>query len=275
MPATLTVPEIDFLPLQYREQELNRRSHGWRVIVVAGFAGVLIVTTVYLWTLQARARAELDRITQLHAEATARAARLGELNAKLEPVISDAELVTYLRHPWPRSQLIAAIAAPQPSAVQLSKLHLTREAIVRPAAATAPPVSPTVAAENKQLPTKPAAQDLRKLKADCDEFRTDIVIEGTTGEAAALHEYLHELGRNPLFAKVELGLLQALPASRPSSATANAATAGFKFTARITVRPGYGQPSGPVPAKRAQHSSIATVEHAERRENVSTPNARF
>lgn len=259
MPTELNVPEIDFLPIEFRAQELHRRSHGWRAIVIVGFAGVLSVTTAYLRLIKVRAQAELDRVTQIHTEATDRTNHLGQLNSKLKPATDEAELLTYLRHPWPRSQLVAAIVRDQPEGILLSKLHLTREAIVRPASPTAAPVTVPTEAEKAQLAqASPAAQDLRKLKAECDEFRTEILIEGTAREVAGLHEYLHHLGKDPLFTKVELGLVQALANPAQPSGQAETTPTVFKFAARFTVKPGYGQAGGPEPTKHEkQRANIA------------------
>ena len=63
-----------------------------------------------------------------------------------------------------------------------------------------------------------------------------ITLEGETADGIALHRYLDRLNDAPLLDKVELHSLES---------TGNDTEVRFRFEARLTVQPGYGQPDGP------------------------------
>ena len=70
-------------------------------------------------------------------------------------------------------------------------------------------------------------------------METVVRISGTTSRSSAVHGYLSELGSVPLFSEAELDWIESSEAgpNRP------------RFDAFLVVRPGYGQPGGPIPAQ--------------------------
>ena len=126
----------------------------------------------------------------------------------------------------------------------LNDLHLYR---LQPAPTYGAPVrdrsraaSPATGEEEADKRTA-AQRDLADLQQLCDEASMVVSIKGATLDNAALHRYLAALERSPLFSKVELLTVE-------SSQTASAAA---RFSARLTVRPGYGQQDGPTAPQTA------------------------
>jgi Tfp pilus assembly protein PilN len=228
--------QIDFLPAAYREVSSKRKVSLWRLLVVALFGATIVGTALYQVHLNRDAELQLAGVENQYQGAMAETGRLAETQAKLQPIRATAELLTYLRHPWPRTQILTAVVTPLPEEITLSELHIFREK-VQPSVVkeeTARPGAEGAAAE--KLP--PAAIDLQKLREEFDNSRVVVSITGLTQDPAALHVYLAKLNRNHLFTKVTLGTIEAShDADRP----------GDKFSARLIVRPGYGQPGGPEP----------------------------
>ena len=83
----------------------------------------------------------------------------------------------------------------------------------------------------------PAARDLKRLRDELDHKQTIVTITGTSTESAALYAYLSELDKADLFLKVH-------PPSIETDKTDHGQTT--RFDATLVVRPGYGQPGGPV-----------------------------
>jgi hypothetical protein len=63
---------------------------------------------------------------------------------------------------------------------------------------------------------------------------------GITEDPTILNHYLEQLGRVTLFRRVDLHSAERVPGD---------ATGRMRFTARIILSPGYGQPKGPRPAE--------------------------
>jgi hypothetical protein len=97
---------------------------------------------------------------------------------------------------------------------------------------------------------------LVEFQETIDAANVVVTLKGTTRDNAALHIYLGQLGRSRLFAKVELLAIE-------SSETTPGGTS--RFGARLTVRSGYGQRSGPTPAESALRGPLAPVLRGEGR----------
>src|SRR4029077_12204634 len=88
-------------------------------------------------------------------------------------------------------------------------------------------------AEAKQL--DPAERDLRRLREEAAARETALVLRGCTSDTAARERYLVALGEEKLFVKVEMTSLEANAEQRAGT---------WRFSARLRIRPGYGQPGG-------------------------------
>jgi hypothetical protein len=240
--------EIDFLPVQYRQKRVQRRSQPWRIVVVASFAVLLATAVLSQQTRKRQVEKELAVVMPQYDLAVGQNRKLAELQAQLTTARNAASLFTYLRHPWPRTQLLDALLAPLPEEITFEKLQITGEA---PQSRLSPGRYARLSDEAEagqvdKLP--PAASDLKRLRDEFDATTVVVLISGVAWDSAALHRYLGELGRARLFSKTELDSLQS---------PQNDLAGGVVFRARLTVRPGYGQPGGPAGALKSAVAQTA------------------
>jgi hypothetical protein len=248
--------DLDFLPLEYRQKHARRRVQPWRVVVVAAFLALLAVAVFSQHQQRRQVEGDLAAILPLYDEAVREKTCLAEIHSRMQTANSEAELFTYLRHPWPRTQLLTAVLAPLPDAIKLQQFHVAREAPQGQASAGQRPGTDKKAEEEKAAKLPPAQRDLNLLREELDKTQTFVRIAGTAKESAALHRYLGDLAKSDLFSKAELRSIERIEGS---TATA------LRFQATLVVRPGYGQPGGPGKATEA-----AVVEN-KRRKLTGTP----
>ncbi|MBI3839454.1 MAG: hypothetical protein HY288_16160 [Planctomycetia bacterium] len=232
--------EIDLLPAEYRIRGVQRRTHVWRLLVILVFAWLFGSTTLIQHNQHASMRSKLAEVEAQYLQAAAHNTKSAEIKAQLQTERSSAELLTFLRHPWPRTQIMAAILEPLSDSITLTDWQILHEMVPRGTALIAPP------SDAKKPPTdKPArrARDLTRLLQENAEQHQFVLLVGHATEAAALHEYLARLGSNPLFAKIDLRSIENVIKEKSSGQP----TGTFHFTARAVLRPGYGQviPSNP------------------------------
>lgn len=240
--------DIDFLPVQHRQKRVQRRSQPWRIVAVALFVALLATGALSQRARKRRAEKELDEIVPQYELAVGRNRKLAELRAQLGTARNAAELFTYLRHPWPRTQLLAALLAPLPEGITIEQLQITRETPQDQAPAKRYSRRENEAEDDEVDKLPPAARDLRRLRDEFDKATTVVLISGTTGDSGVLHRYLGALGRASLFTKAELDSLESAedgPARTP------------EFRATLVVRPGYGQPGGPTRPKKIGVTQMA------------------
>lgn len=223
---------IDFLPQRYREARLKRSAGAWRILVVIVLCGMLLSTAVFQHRLLWQAEADLARIETIHTSATRLAKAMADEQAKFPGADNEASLFTYLRHPWPRTALINAVLAPIPESIRLSNLSLGFELPERPVG-EANEVKQDDPVDKSPSP----ARDLKRLRTELDGGRWVVTVNGSARDLADLHVYVAELERSSLFSKVELVSIDS-----PHTANSNEA----RFVVRVVIRPGYGQPRGPV-----------------------------
>jgi hypothetical protein len=236
--------DIDFLPAGYRESNARRLHRLWHMML----AGVLLAccaaaTTFQLW----QSFQILDEIAAVQAsyDATvALAARLDQTRARLDAERTEARLITYLAHPWPKSQIVAAILRPLNDAITLEEIRIGREQISGPPGVNrkTPPPALAPAAANDTARKAPAERDLKELQAEFDATRQVVHLSGVTHEGSELYHYIAALIQDPLVETAELSSLE----SNNKNETQGIKSLS-KFQARILIRPGYGQPRGPLP----------------------------
>ena len=263
--------DIDFLPPRYREECAQRKTHFLRVLSLIVFGVVLSSLAAVQWHTGRKLTSKLEAIAPIHERAHERTVQLTTLKNELARASDQAELLTYLRHPWPRTQLLSAIIEPMPESIKLSELTIGRqeeegEGVALPSQmARNTPTASTPEAESKE--TLSATQlDLKQLRAEFDPRQTIIHMAGETSNVSELHEYLGELASHSLILKAELRSIET--GGRDSIAT--------MFRARIELRPGYGQPNGPtralIPEKPLDPAAGPThqARQAERLERVGS-----
>jgi hypothetical protein len=238
--------EIDFLPNSYRERRLRVRLWAWRFAVLAGF-GVIICTIAALQFAQyQRARQRLAQMSKLRTQAEEKNASLASLQAELDAAQEFAELYTYLAHPWPRTQILSALAKPLPPSMCLSEVSIARTSM-SPSQQVLQN-RPLLASQQTNPKQRPARADLDRCRNACDAMVSVVHLAGETSEPTDVHGYVATLGASPLFASAELESLELVPTNEAVSKSA--------FHIRLKVRHGYGQPNGPSeppPALAATH----------------------
>lgn len=228
--------DIDFLPAEYRQQHAQRKRQVWQVLVAVLFAGLIGLGVFSQHLRRRQLQAELAATEQLRQEAARQNDDLAELQSRLQVAQADADLFTYLCHPWPRTQILDALLAPLPDEITFRKLAIE---VVAPAGQT--PAERRSRTDKKteeetlaKLP--PATQDLKQLREDFDPRQTIVTIVGATTDSAKLHAYIGRLNRAYLFQKAEVDRIEKSTSDPEAAET---------FSATIIVRPGYAQPGGP------------------------------
>jgi hypothetical protein len=230
--------DVDFLPQRYRRDRAGRSAVLWRSATAAALAGVLACAWLFDVSKRHLLERELAEATRQHDQMMALANECSALQSKLKAVDAEADLWTYLRHPWPKTQILATLAERLPPGLSLDEVRIGRgETMNQPAAGLLRDTIPARSADPAAPDTRtPAQRDLARLQASCDSTPVVALIRGTTIDMAELHGYLAQVGQAPLFSKAELVSLE-----RGSSRDQNR----YRFVARLTLCPGYGQPQGP------------------------------
>jgi hypothetical protein len=231
------VKTIDFLPDIYRQRAALRRARLW------WFAVFLLLGTAIgaSATAQAWLRRSLDQELIALApqfDATQEQVRtLTQLNAQITRANQEANLYTYLDHPWPRTQLLAEIVRPLPAGIRLSQLHIREEEQARTVAEAGPR---SLKADEPAAPVSPPEFDLTRLQEQLDRKLATMEIDGHTADVARLHAYVESVNRSPLVATAHIKSLEAAAAGQPGRT---------RFTLRVVVKPGLCQAGeGPPPA---------------------------
>ncbi|MBN2477611.1 MAG: PilN domain-containing protein [Pirellulales bacterium] len=242
--------DVDFLPVQYRQKDARRRAQPWRLIAVAAFLALLAGAAFSQHLRKRQVEGELDSILPSYELAISQTDQLSAAQDRLQTARGTAELYTYLRHPWPCTQLLAALVTSLPEEVTFRQVQIVRETdLSQPR--TGPRNQTKREAEQSQIDNlPPALRDLQRLRDRCDAAETLVLISGTTRDAAALHRFLGKLNNTRLFANAELDSIESVADDRQGLQ---------QFDARLVVRPGYGQPGGPAGPKEdtlAHHGSV-------------------
>jgi len=230
------VHDIDFLPAEYRQQHAQRKRKVWQVLIVALFAGLIGLGIFSEHLRRQKLEAELAVSEQLRQEATKQNDDLAELQARLQTAQADADLFTYLGHPWPRTRILDALLAPLPEEITFRELAI--EVVAPPGQLPAARRSGADQKAEQEALAKlpPAAQDLKQLREDFDPKQTVITLVGATTDSGQLHAYIGRLNRADLFQKAEVDRIEKSTSDPEAMET---------FSATIIVRPGYAQPGGP------------------------------
>jgi hypothetical protein len=229
-----TVVDFDFLPASYHEAGIQRKNITLRLVVVVGFAAFLGFGAVYQQHLRIVADQQLSDVLVDYERAQAQMQRLSQVSERLLMAEKRADLYAYLQHPWPRSQLLAALVEPLPDELEFTELCILREQVT--GAEPENVRAPDKTADANQ--PKPIAEqvDLTAFRQRCDKSRIVVKIGGTAEDPVALHRYFEDVSRSFFVAKVDVGTIERI---------AGDSSGKLHFTARVCVRPCYGQPNGP------------------------------
>ena len=225
---------LDFLPTQYRQRGVKRRTYTWRVAVAGVFAALFVLVAIFQQHHHQQVRQELADTESRYAEAVAHNAKFAKVQAQLQQHRHSAELLTYLRHPWPRTPVIAAVVAPLTDGITLTDLQIAHETVSRPTASM-----PPAAAETKPVVLdRPArlANDLKRLVGEHSVRQDFVLLTGYAVDASVLHEYLARLGTDSLFSKIDL-----LDEHAPEGSAIESPRTAVHFNARAILRNRHGQ----------------------------------
>ena len=243
-----TWEQIDFLPSRYREQQAQRLNFVWRLLILCAYVGLLAVGSMVQRSRRTDAKLDLTRAKQKVAQAEALSNELATWQQRLKKQRTAAELIAYLQHPWPRTQILAAVLPKLPRSIHLNELRVQA---VNEAGANVPAwQQPNRSGkEETKTPVEPPAMDLAQLQRERDAAATYIYLLGCAQNQNELHEFLHLLTGDKLFASVELISVESLRAERELQ--------GYEFQARIKLRPGYGQAGGPSGPEESSSETVA------------------
>lgn len=233
---------INFLPERYHERDLKRKAAIWQYALLLGFGSLLLAATIGQFAIKRSLRASLAELKASRIDTDVKRGRVELLKRKLGSSEEIAALYTYLRHPWPRTQLLAKITELLPESVVLEGIEILEQ---RPNGSS----SAFSESSDGASGTTPAAADLAQLRGGLDAVQLVVRVRGTVEDTAVLNDYVRQLGLVTLFRRVSLDSLQAKSSSDEKARSA--------FELNVTVRPGHGQPGGPTEplAKRDQIAS--------------------
>ncbi len=200
--------DIDFLPTRYLQERARRQARVWRLLVLAGVVALVgsgLYTQRVAWR---RLDADLTEAEVRRAVVRKQAEHLRAMGEKLAPTKALAGLVTFLRHPWPRSQILAAVLEPLPPSISLDELHILSERNATQQGSEERGAGAPRRLDTGDEPTKtdllPATEDLRRLVEESGSNQVVVMIHGTTRETSALYAYLATLAGSPLVASAEI-----------------------------------------------------------------------
>lgn len=239
--------DIDFLPESYKQRTAVRHTHAWRGLVAVIFAAAVGSAAVLQQRMQASTEDELTAIAAQYEASQQHSKKLAQIQAAIQKLKSQAELYAYLKHPWPKSQILVTLADHMPNEISLDELRITREALAQVAA---PSASTPLGAPEPVKKLDAGEADLQRLREECDKSQVVVGLSGEVQDTAKLHQYLAALTKSGLFATAEISSIETLPGERE---------AGSRFSVRLTLQPSHGQPGGPAPAQHTSSVAASTV----------------
>lgn len=220
----MKTPVIEFLPKKYQEQRVRR---GWNLSRLMVFASLLVVMLAVSGTqlLQLQnARMRCAVLTAPHDDVIKQRRQVALNQGKLVGLQDQARLLTFLGHPYPKSQVLAAVTNPLPRYVRITSLRIDRPTRPRDDYAKNE-------ADDERGPGSPFLQDLKAMVEECRMHNIVVKIEGTTSDSGLLYAYLAELHTHPL---VEAAMIESIDPERLADGTEQS-----RFTAVVNIDRGY------------------------------------
>lgn len=234
--------DIDFLPIEHQREHRQQRSQTVQITAVAVICALAAVTAFVQDRRRRHVQEELAVIAPVYDAAVRRKTQMNELENQWCIAKADAELFTYLRHPWPRTQLLAALIASMPDGIALQQVQIEREP---------PKTSADQDAEEGKIRLPISAQrDLARFRNRLDALPTMVVLIGTAAETSMLYRYLNDIEAAGFFEKADLDYIQHIDNGRGGGIV--------QFRAVVTVLPSYGLPRGPRgPIEKPRQPAVA------------------
>src|SRR5271157_3148309 len=119
--------DIDFLPVECRRKQQRRQSQPWLIVTataVVGLAAIAAIVQHWRWRY---AEGQLAALKPAYETAVGLQDRLADVQQRLANAKAGAELYTYLRHPWPRTQLLCALLRPLPADITFLQVQIFRQ----------------------------------------------------------------------------------------------------------------------------------------------------
>ena len=126
--------DIDFLPIEYRRKHERRQSQPWLIVAATAVVGLVAAAAIVQHCRWRYVQGQLAAIQPAYETAVNLQDRLAEIQKRLGSVKAGAELYTYLRHPWPRTQLLSALLRPLPEEITFLQVQIFRQPAAGPAA---------------------------------------------------------------------------------------------------------------------------------------------
>jgi hypothetical protein len=246
--------DVDFLPAAYRQRSVNRRAYAWRVVAAAAMVAAFAGTALWQHNHHGRVRQALAEVEAQYTQASLQAAKLTEVGSQLQTQHKMAQLLTLLRHRWPRTQVLAVAMEQLPDSVTLIECHLGHE--VLPSTAPSAIAVPQPNAPPPDQSTR-RANDVQRLLREYNQRRYFLAISGHASDAATMHAYLARLGTSPLFAQVDLKSLENVPADQSQGKSSPT----VHFEVRAVLRAPHDealQPEGSAAPEQAIPSPLAS-----------------
>ena len=246
--------DVDFLPAKYRDMSTRRNIKLSRVLVVGVIALGLVGAAVMQHKTHSGLVTKLETIDPLHKTAVRNSQELKATNAEFESEQKTAALITYMKHPWPRTQILSAVMKPLPEGISLDHVMIGREemapekAIIQTGRRKKRVSKRNEEAEAAKL--DPAERDLKSLREQPDKTQTVVTVSGRTQDRAAMYYYLSQLGESTLVVKAELKSVESVDQGQRGNfrATINELSSAkqpskqfTKFVAKLVIRQGHGQ----------------------------------
>jgi len=190
------------------------------------------------WFFLRGLKTQLQLVEPQYLQAQEQKAEMARVEAAVQQAEELAALYLYLEHPWPRTQLLAAVAAPLPRSIQLIELHVIEESALTSAEQPTGPDANHRGTAGETTKSPSAKTDLAGFRGLDDRQTTILELSGRASNIKELHDYVDLLAKSPLVAAANLkGLEAGGEGSTPGSS---------RFHLRIAIRPGHGQPGGPL-----------------------------
>src|SRR5436189_6442780 len=103
---------IDFLPDIYRQREALRRARIWWAMVVVIFSSAIAASSLAQAWLRHGLVQQLDALAAEYASSQTQVQELSTIQSQVVRAGQEAGLYTFLKNPWPRTQLLAEVVRP-------------------------------------------------------------------------------------------------------------------------------------------------------------------
>jgi len=184
--------EIDFLPKAYHDRMLRENVRISRSMIIAVLLISAAVPTVFQVTSLLRLRSQQAALESDYLKVKELEQQAQQIRIEVEQQSHHARLLTFLRTPYSRSHILAAIARPMPEEIVITNLRLHNRSGQQRSRS-----SGNEEEQNNQSAI-PYQADLQVLIAQERIKRCTIQIEGTTQDTSALYTFLADLHKSQI-----------------------------------------------------------------------------